>query len=78
MEAIVLAGGLGTRLRSVVADVPKPMAPVANRPFLDYILYLVFYYLSLKIIFRPKLNIILKYRHGKRGNIQPVMLPPLF
>jgi D-glycero-alpha-D-manno-heptose 1-phosphate guanylyltransferase len=39
MEAIVLAGGLGTRLRSVVADVPKPMAPVAGRPFLDYILY---------------------------------------
>jgi D-glycero-alpha-D-manno-heptose 1-phosphate guanylyltransferase len=39
MEAIVLAGGLGTRLRSVVTDVPKPMAPVANRPFLDYILY---------------------------------------
>jgi len=39
MEAIVLAGGLGTRLRSVITDVPKPMAPVANRPFLDYILY---------------------------------------
>ncbi len=39
MEAIVLAGGLGTRLRPVVADVPKPMAPVAGRPFLDYILY---------------------------------------
>jgi D-glycero-alpha-D-manno-heptose 1-phosphate guanylyltransferase len=38
MEAIVLAGGLGTRLRSVVADVPKPMAQVAGRPFLDYIL----------------------------------------
>lgn len=39
MEAIVLAGGLGTRLRSVITDVPKPMAPVADRPFLDYILY---------------------------------------
>ncbi len=39
MEAIVLAGGLGTRLRSVVSEVPKPMAPVAGRPFLDYILY---------------------------------------
>jgi D-glycero-alpha-D-manno-heptose 1-phosphate guanylyltransferase len=38
-EAIVLAGGLGTRLRSVVKDVPKPMAPVNNRPFLDYILH---------------------------------------
>lgn len=34
MEAIILAGGFGTRLRSVVSDVPKPMAPVAGRPFL--------------------------------------------
>ena len=38
MQAIVLAGGLGTRLRSVVADLPKPMAPVAGRPFLAWIL----------------------------------------
>jgi D-glycero-alpha-D-manno-heptose 1-phosphate guanylyltransferase len=32
--AIVLAGGLGTRLRGVVSDVPKPMAPILGRPFL--------------------------------------------
>jgi len=38
MEAIILAGGLGTRLRSVVSDVPKCMAPVAGKPFLFYIL----------------------------------------
>lgn len=38
MEAIVLAGGFGTRLSTVVQDVPKPMAPVAGRPFLEYIL----------------------------------------
>lgn len=38
MEAIILAGGFGTRLRSVVKDVPKPMAPVAGRPFLSYLL----------------------------------------
>ena len=37
-EAIVLAGGLGTRLRSVVSDLPKPMASVAGRPFLCYLL----------------------------------------
>ncbi len=37
-EAIILAGGFGTRLRSVVSDVPKPMAPVAGRPFLTYVL----------------------------------------
>lgn len=38
MEAIVLAGGFGTRLRHIVSDVPKPMAPVDGRPFLRYIL----------------------------------------
>jgi D-glycero-alpha-D-manno-heptose 1-phosphate guanylyltransferase len=38
MQAIVLAGGLGTRLRSVVDDVPKPMAPVHGRPFVAFVL----------------------------------------
>lgn len=38
MEAIVLAGGFGTRLREVVPDVPKPMAPVADKPFLEILL----------------------------------------
>ncbi len=38
MEAVILAGGFGTRLAEVVKDVPKPMAPVAGRPFLEYIL----------------------------------------
>lgn len=37
-EAIVLAGGLGTRLRPVVADRPKVLAPVAGRPFLHWLL----------------------------------------
>ncbi|WP_143310495.1 nucleotidyltransferase family protein [Chitinophaga vietnamensis] len=38
-ECIVLAGGLGTRLRSVVADKPKCMAPIGDQPFLHYLLY---------------------------------------
>ena len=37
MKAIILAGGFGTRLQSVVNDVPKPMAPINNEPFLNYI-----------------------------------------
>jgi D-glycero-alpha-D-manno-heptose 1-phosphate guanylyltransferase len=37
-QAIVLAGGLGTRLRAVVEDLPKVMAPVAGRPFLEHVL----------------------------------------
>ena len=33
---IILAGGFGTRLRTVVQDVPKPMAPINGRPFLEF------------------------------------------
>lgn len=38
MEVIILAGGLGTRLRSVVKEVPKCMAKVGGKPFLWYLL----------------------------------------
>lgn len=36
-EAVILAGGFGTRLQTVVNDVPKPMAPVNGEPFLNYV-----------------------------------------
>lgn len=35
-KALILAGGFGTRLQTVVSDVPKPMAPVNGKPFLEY------------------------------------------
>ncbi|WP_066360806.1 nucleotidyltransferase family protein [Aliarcobacter cryaerophilus] len=38
MTAIILAGGLGSRLKEVVMDIPKPMANINNKPFLSYIL----------------------------------------
>jgi D-glycero-alpha-D-manno-heptose 1-phosphate guanylyltransferase len=38
VEAIILAGGFGTRLRSAVPDVPKPMAQIAGKPFLELLL----------------------------------------
>jgi D-glycero-alpha-D-manno-heptose 1-phosphate guanylyltransferase len=39
MEIIILAGGLGTRLRSVVSEVPKVMAPMNDgKPFLEYLI----------------------------------------
>lgn len=38
MQAIILAGGLGTRLQSIVPDLPKPMAAVGNEPFLAILL----------------------------------------
>lgn len=37
-EAIILAGGFGTRLRSVVQDIPKPMAPIGDIPFLEILM----------------------------------------
>lgn len=37
-QAVILAGGFGTRLSHVVSDVPKPMAPIKNIPFLDFII----------------------------------------
>ena len=38
IPAIILAGGLGTRLRSVINDLPKPMAIINGKPFLHYVL----------------------------------------
>ncbi len=38
MKSVILAGGFGTRLRSVVSDVPKPLAPIAARPFLAWLI----------------------------------------
>jgi D-glycero-alpha-D-manno-heptose 1-phosphate guanylyltransferase len=43
-EAIILAGGFGTRLQSVVNDVPKPMAPINHEPFLNYVFDYLKYY----------------------------------
>ena len=37
-KAIILAGGKGTRLRSAVPNLPKPMAPINNVPFLEYLI----------------------------------------
>lgn len=37
-EAIILAGGLGTRLRGILGDYPKPMAEIHGRPFLQYLI----------------------------------------
>lgn len=38
MEAIVLAGGFGTRLKACIENLPKPLAPIGGKPFLHYLL----------------------------------------
>lgn len=37
MEIIILSGGLGTRLNGILKNIPKVMAPINNKPFLEYI-----------------------------------------
>lgn len=57
MEAIILAGGFGTRLQKVVNDVPKPMADINGRPFLSYLMD----YLSSQDISKVLLSVGYKY-----------------
>ena len=49
-EAVILAGGLGTRLRTVVKDVPKPMADINGKPFLEYLLNFLNFYRFEKVV----------------------------
>ncbi|MBV9292559.1 MAG: NTP transferase domain-containing protein, partial [Frankiales bacterium] len=41
MRAVVMAGGEGSRLRPMTANLPKPLLPVANRPVLEHVLRLL-------------------------------------
>ncbi|MBK8349822.1 MAG: nucleotidyltransferase family protein [Saprospiraceae bacterium] len=56
-SAVILAGGLGTRLKSAVPDLPKCLAPVAGKPFLDHV---ITYLLSCNV---TKFVFALGYRH---------------
>lgn len=73
-EAVILAGGLGTRLRDVVSGIPKSMAPVNNKPFLAYLLD----YLHKNGVRRVVLSVgymhekILNYFHSNYKNIEIV------
>lgn len=51
MQAILLAGGLGTRLRTVVSDRPKPMALIEDKPFMEYVVRQLIQYGVTEIIF---------------------------
>lgn len=51
MQAILLAGGLGTRLKRVVSDRPKPMALIEGKPFMEYVIHELSRYAIQEIIF---------------------------
>jgi len=38
VKAVVMAGGEGSRLRPMTANMPKPLLPVANRPVMEHVL----------------------------------------
>ncbi len=66
-EAIILAGGMGTRLRASVPDLPKSMAPVNGRPFLEYVLdYLELYSVKKVILATGHLHDVIELHFGKR------------
>lgn len=49
-EAVILAGGLGTRLQNVINNLPKALAPVNGRPFLEYLLDYLHTYETKKVV----------------------------
>lgn len=66
-EAIILAGGLGTRLNSIVSDVPKPMAPIKGKPFLNYLLrYLEFYKVERVVLSLGHLHEVVSNHYGNK------------
>ncbi|MDP2385936.1 MAG: nucleotidyltransferase family protein [Bacteroidota bacterium] len=68
-EAIILAGGFGTRLQSVISDVPKPMAPVSNEPFLNYLLsYLSHYGITKAVLSTGYLEEKIREYYQKKNN----------
>lgn len=72
MEAIILAGGKGTRLKDVIRDIPKPMAPIHGKPFLEYLVIQLARWNIRDIILSVgyKYDIIQDYfRDGKRWDV---------
>jgi D-glycero-alpha-D-manno-heptose 1-phosphate guanylyltransferase len=70
-EAVILAGGMGTRLKEVVPDKPKPMADINGRPFLEYLVNYLAQNTVSRIIFSVgfKADIIINHFKNKFKNI---------
>lgn len=70
-EAVILAGGLGTRLRSAVPDLPKCMAPILAKPFIGYLIDYLQQQGIEKFIFSLgyKYDLIEQYLNTQYGNL---------
>jgi D-glycero-alpha-D-manno-heptose 1-phosphate guanylyltransferase len=70
-EAVILAGGMGTRLKEMVPDKPKPMADINGRPFLEYLVNYLEENTISRIIFSLgfKADIIISYFKNRYKNI---------
>lgn len=75
MKVIILCEGYGSRLQSIVSDRPKPLAPIAGKPFLDYIFSWLKKYNLIDVVFcvSYKADQIIKYiGDGKKFGINPI------
>jgi D-glycero-alpha-D-manno-heptose 1-phosphate guanylyltransferase len=71
-DVIILAGGLGTRLKHILPGLPKPMAPVNNQPFLNYLLNYLLKFNPQKVILSVgyEHNQIIKYFGNQFSTIE--------
>lgn len=79
MHAVIMAGGFGTRLRPITCNIPKPMAPMANRPMLQHIIDLLkthhFTDLTMMLYYQP--DVIMDYfKDGSALNTKIRYLKP--
>ncbi|MDR2644986.1 MAG: NTP transferase domain-containing protein [Endomicrobium sp.] len=79
MQAVIMAGGFGTRLRPITCNIPKPMAPVAGKPILCHTLNLLkkhrFLDLTMMLYYQPE--IITRYfEDGKKFGVKIKYLRP--
>ena len=75
MDAIILAGGVGSRIKSLSNGVPKPMIVVSGRPFIEWqIMYLIKYGVSRIIISTGYKSFIFEdYFKNKRNNVEIII-----
>ncbi|KAF0132800.1 MAG: nucleotidyltransferase [Candidatus Saganbacteria bacterium] len=73
MKAVVLAGGMGTRLHPLTINIPKPMVPVINRPLMEYILELLakYKFTDIQVLLYHQPNIIKNhFGNGKEFGVK--------